>query len=91
MIVELLSWIILGGIAGWVSSMIAGTNAEQGGVANIIVGIIGAFIGGLILRLFGGSGGDLGNFSPTSLLTAILGATILLYVLRGFRRGTYRE
>lgn len=86
---ELIAWIVLGALAGWIASMIAGTNAEQGGIANIIVGIIGAFIGGLVLRLFGGTG--VTGFNLPSLLTAVLGAVILLYVIKGFRRSTYRE
>lgn len=86
----IISWIVLGALAGWLASMIAGTNARMGGLANIIVGIIGAFIGGLVMRLFGAEGAVSG-FNLSSLLTAILGAVILLYVLKGFRRSTYRE
>lgn len=52
----ILVWIILGGIAGWIASIIMGTNAEQGIVGNVIIGVIGAFIGGLIANLIGGDG-----------------------------------
>ena len=78
-------WIILGGIAGWIASMITGSDARVNGFMNVIVGIIGAFIGGLILRLFGAGTSGL---SLASLLTAILGAVILLSVVRAFRRGS---
>lgn len=80
----ILAWIILGGIAGWVASMIAGNNGEQGVIGNIIVGIIGAFIGGFIFSLLGGEG--VSGFNLWSLLVAIAGATLLLFIIRGFRR-----
>jgi uncharacterized membrane protein YeaQ/YmgE (transglycosylase-associated protein family) len=83
MVWAVISWIILGALAGWIASMIMGTNEEQGGAGNIIVGIIGAVVGGLVVRLFGGEG--VTGFNLGSLLTAILGAVILLALLRGFR------
>lgn len=79
---ELIAWIVLGAIAGWIASIITGT--EEGLVGNIVVGIIGAFIGGLVVRLFG-SAQPTGLNLP-SLLTAILGAVILLSLLKGVRR-----
>jgi uncharacterized membrane protein YeaQ/YmgE (transglycosylase-associated protein family) len=81
---DIVAWVILGAAAGWIASIVTRTDEEQGGVGNVIVGIIGAFIGGLIVRLFGGSAPT--GFSLPSLLTAILGAVVLLYVIRGFRR-----
>lgn len=84
---EFVAWIVLGALAGWIASMITGTNAEQGAIGNIVVGIIGAFVGGLLLRLFGTGNSDLGTFNLSSLLTAIVGATALLWVMKGFRRG----
>jgi uncharacterized membrane protein YeaQ/YmgE (transglycosylase-associated protein family) len=80
----IVGWIILGGLAGWIASMITGTNARVNGFMNVVVGIIGAFIGGLVLRLFGSS---TSGVSLASLLTAILGAVILLSIVRAFRRG----
>jgi uncharacterized membrane protein YeaQ/YmgE (transglycosylase-associated protein family) len=79
-----LAWIILGAAAGWIASLIAGTDAEQGWLGNIIVGIIGAFIGGLVVQLFGGNTAT--GFNLASLLTAVLGAVILLSLIKGFRR-----
>lgn len=82
---EVIAWIVLGALAGWIASIITGTNAQQGMLGNIVVGIVGAFIGGLVLRLFGVQPAT-GGFTLGSLLTAILGATILLYLMRGLRR-----
>lgn len=79
----IISWVILGALAGWIASMIMRTDSEQGGLMNIVVGIIGAVIGGFVIRLFGGDG--VTGLNLGSLLTAILGAIILLAVLRGFR------
>ena len=81
---SIIAWIILGLIAGWVASLI--TNSREGMVMNIVVGIIGAFIGGLVLNLFG-TGGVSGLNLP-SLLTAVLGAVILLAIVRAFRHSS---
>lgn len=80
---NILAWIILGAAAGWIASMIAGTNAEQGALANIIVGIIGAFLGGWVFSLLGGNG--VTGFNFYSLFVAIVGAVILLFIIRLFR------
>jgi len=86
MLWTIISWIILGALAGWIASMITGTNARVNGVMNVVVGIIGAFIGGLILQLFGVQTPS--GFSLASILTAILGAVILLSLVRAFRHDT---
>lgn len=78
---NIIVWIIFGGIAGWVASKIMNTDAEQGLVGNVVVGIIGALIGGYIIRLFTGSD-QLDTFSIGGLLTAILGAVILLFLVK---------
>jgi uncharacterized membrane protein YeaQ/YmgE (transglycosylase-associated protein family) len=78
----IVSWIILGALAGWIASMITG--AREGGLMNIVVGIIGAIIGGLVLQLLGANPPS--GFNLASLLTAILGAVILLSLVRAFRR-----
>lgn len=77
---SILVWIIFGALAGWIASMIMGTNAQQGAIANIVVGIVGAFIGGLIMQLFGQSG--VNGFNLYSILVAILGAVALLWIYR---------
>ena len=80
------TWIVLGALAGWIASIITGTSARVNGVMNIVVGIIGAFIGGLVLQLLGAS--TTTGFNMASLLTDILGAVILLSLVRAFRRNT---
>jgi uncharacterized membrane protein YeaQ/YmgE (transglycosylase-associated protein family) len=85
MIMNLIAWIILGGIAGWLASLIMNTDAEQGPVANIVVGIIGAFIGGFVVQWLTGTA--VGGFNLMTLLTAVLGAVILLAVLKLFHHG----
>ena len=79
----IIAWIVLGALAGWIASMIAGTNQEQGAIANIIVGILGAFVGGFIVSLFGGNG--ITGFNLSSFLVALLGAVVLLFVYRAVR------
>lgn len=86
MLWQIITWIVIGGVAGWIASMITGTDARVSGVMNVVVGIIGAFIGGLILQLLGA--GTPTGFNLASLLTAILGAVILLSLVRAFRRDT---
>jgi uncharacterized membrane protein YeaQ/YmgE (transglycosylase-associated protein family) len=76
----IIGWIVLGGLAGWVASMIAGTNARQGMLGNIIFGIIGAFVGGFIFNLLGGSG--VTGFNFWSFFVALVGAVVLLFIWR---------
>jgi uncharacterized membrane protein YeaQ/YmgE (transglycosylase-associated protein family) len=80
----IITWIILGGLAGWIASMMTGTNTQVNGWMNVAVGIIGAFIGGLALQLLGVNVSN--GFNLGSLLTAVLGAAILLLLVRAFRR-----
>lgn len=80
----ILGAIIIGGLAGWVASMIMKTDASMGMVANIVVGIIGAFIGDLLWRLVFDAQGTTG-FSFRSFLVALLGAVLLLFIVRMFR------
>ncbi len=81
---EILIWIVFGALVGWVASLIMGTDANQGALANIIVGIIGAIIGGFVARQFGGSG--VTGFNMSSFLVALLGAVTLIGVLKLFSR-----
>jgi uncharacterized membrane protein YeaQ/YmgE (transglycosylase-associated protein family) len=86
----LLAWIIIGGIAGWLASLfVRGTGL--GLLGDIVVGIIGAFIGGLVMSLFGFGG--FAGFNIYSLIVAFIGAVILLFIVklvagRGTRRTT---
>jgi uncharacterized membrane protein YeaQ/YmgE (transglycosylase-associated protein family) len=83
-LLTIILWIVLGGLAGWVASMIMGRDAQMGLVANIIVGIVGAFLGGLLMNLIGTTG--VTGFNLWSLLVAILGAVVLLFVVGAVRR-----
>ncbi len=80
----IISWLILGALAGYIASLVVGTNDRQGIGGDIVVGIVGAVIGGLVARLFGYDVTE-GALNLPSVLTAIVGAVILLFVLRGFR------
>jgi uncharacterized membrane protein YeaQ/YmgE (transglycosylase-associated protein family) len=84
-------WIIVGGIIGWVASIIMRTNSRQGLLLDIVVGIVGAFVAGVVLTpLFGISTINQNNFSPPALLVSLMGAIILLAVVSLFRRGFRR-
>lgn len=89
MLWNIIVWIILGALAGWIGSIIMRTDAQQGGLANIIIGIIGAFIGGWVVSLFGIDVAT-GALTWESILTAILGAVILIGILNLVRRGSVR-
>jgi uncharacterized membrane protein YeaQ/YmgE (transglycosylase-associated protein family) len=76
---SIISWIIIGAVAGWIASMIMGRNARMGWLANIIVGIVGALIGGFVWGLITGSN-FVATFSLGTLLVAIVGAIVLLAI-----------
>jgi uncharacterized membrane protein YeaQ/YmgE (transglycosylase-associated protein family) len=76
----IIGWIIIGGLAGWVASKIMKTDAQQGIILNIVVGIIGALLGGFLLGLFGMDMEGAGLIA--SFLTALLGACVLLFVVK---------
>ncbi|MDB5842288.1 MAG: GlsB/YeaQ/YmgE family stress response rane protein [Herminiimonas sp.] len=84
-------WIVVGGILGWIASMIMKTDAQQGMILNIVVGIVGALVGGWLLApLFGTGTINQNDFSIGSLLVSLLGAVILLAIVNLFRRGSPR-
>ena len=80
-------YLIVGGIAGWLASMLMKTDAQQGIILNIVVGIIGGFLGGWLLPMVGL---DLGAGWIGFLITALIGAIVLLAIVNLFRRGSVR-
>ena len=89
--INFIVWIIVGGLLGWIASMIMRTDAQQGPLLNIVVGIVGAFLGGLLLApLFNTGTINQNDFSISGLLVSLLGAIILLAIVNLFRRGSVR-
>jgi uncharacterized membrane protein YeaQ/YmgE (transglycosylase-associated protein family) len=87
----LLITLIIGGIIGWLASIIMKTNAQQGALMNVIVGIVGSMLGGwLISPLLGAGTINDKDFSLGGLLVSLIGAVILLAIVNLFRRGKVR-
>ncbi|MFC3550712.1 GlsB/YeaQ/YmgE family stress response membrane protein [Lysobacter cavernae] len=88
----LIIWLIIGGVIGWLASLIMKTDGQQGIFLNVIVGIVGAFLGGWLGGLLGIGGGEIndGNFSVSGLLMSLVGAIVLLAIVNLFRRGRVR-
>ncbi|GGC14479.1 GlsB/YeaQ/YmgE family stress response membrane protein [Pseudoduganella buxea] len=84
-------WIVIGGIIGWLASLVMKTDAQQGMFLNVVVGIVGALLGGWLLSpLFGTGTINADDFSPLSLLVSFLGAVILLAIVNLVFRGRAR-
>ncbi len=86
----IISWIVLGALAGWVASIIMRNNPRMGAFANVAVGIIGAFIGGFIMNLIGANA-DVTGFTLESFLVALLGSVILLAIINLIRKGSVTD
>lgn len=84
-------WLLLGGVIGWVASMVMKTDGQQGIILNVVVGVVGAMLGGwLISPLVGVGTINQDNFSLPSMAVSLVGALILLAIVNLFRRGTAR-
>jgi uncharacterized membrane protein YeaQ/YmgE (transglycosylase-associated protein family) len=84
-------WLVVGGVIGWLASMLMKTDGQQGIVLNVVVGIVGAMLGGWFISPLVGVGTiNQDNFSLPSLLVSFLGAAILLAIVNFFRRGSAR-
>ncbi|GAA4357013.1 GlsB/YeaQ/YmgE family stress response membrane protein [Variovorax defluvii] len=88
---NLIIWLVVGGLIGWVASMIMNTNAQQGAILNVIVGIVGSLLGGwLVAPLLGSGTVNQNDFSVSGLLASLIGAVILLAIVNMVRRGRVR-
>lgn len=88
---NLIILLIVGGVIGWVASLIMRTDAQQGVLLNVVVGIVGALLAGfLITPLIGGASITDGPISITTILISLLGAIVLLGIVNLFRRGSVR-
>lgn len=81
---EIILWIVFGALIGWVASVIMKTDADQDTLLNVIIGIIGAVIGGFLMNTFGQTG--ISGFNLYSFLVSLLGAIILISIVKIFRR-----
>jgi uncharacterized membrane protein YeaQ/YmgE (transglycosylase-associated protein family) len=90
--INFIVWLLVGAAIGWLASMVMRTDAQQGGLLNIVVGIVGAMLGGFLLPLLGFGGSNINNndFSLSGLLVAFVGAVILLAIVNLMRRGRVR-
>jgi uncharacterized membrane protein YeaQ/YmgE (transglycosylase-associated protein family) len=90
--INFLLWLVFGALVGWLASMVMKTDAQQGTLMNIVVGIVGAFIGGLVFNLAGFSGTNINDsaFSLSSLVVSFIGAVILLGIVNMMKRGQVR-
>ena len=88
---NIIIWLIVGGIIGWLASVIMKRDSQQGLILNVVVGIVGSFLGGFLLAPMLGSGtANTGDFSVVGLLASLGGAVILLLLVNLFTRGRAR-
>jgi len=80
----ILLWIVFGGLAGWIASIIMKTDSQQGIILNVIVGIVGAMLGGWVMSMIGETG--VTGFNLYSFLVALLGSVILIFAVKTLRR-----
>ena len=86
----ILIWLIVGGVVGWLASIVMRTNAQQGILLNVVVGIVGAVLAGIFISPFVGVGSINDGLSAGSFLVSLLGAIVLLGIVNLFRRGSVR-
>lgn len=87
---NIIIWLIMGGIVGWLASLIMKTSGQQGIIMNIVVGIVGALIGGWLFGPMLGAASIGEGFDFMSFIVALLGAIVLLAIINFIRRGTAR-
>jgi uncharacterized membrane protein YeaQ/YmgE (transglycosylase-associated protein family) len=83
--IGILGWVIIGALAGWAGSKVMGTDARQGGIANVFIGIVGALLGGFVAqRVFGANLGNNGYL--TSFGVALLGSCLVIFGWKSLSR-----
>jgi uncharacterized membrane protein YeaQ/YmgE (transglycosylase-associated protein family) len=88
---NILLWLVIGGVIGWLASLVMRTDGQQGILLNIVVGVVGALLGGWLISPMVGAGTiNSGDLSLASLGVSFLGAVILLAIVNLFRRGRVR-
>ena len=88
---NLIIWLIVGGILGWLASIVMRRDAQQGILLNVVVGIVGAFLGGFLLSPLLGAGTiNMNDFSVMGVGVCVVGAVILLAIVNLFKRGSVR-
>jgi uncharacterized membrane protein YeaQ/YmgE (transglycosylase-associated protein family) len=88
---NLIVWLVIGGVVGWLASLVMRTDAQQGILLNIVVGIVGALIAGWFISPLVGAGTiNAGNFSLAGLLVSLVGSILLLALVNLVRRGAVR-
>lgn len=80
----IISWLIIGGLAGWLASIFTGNDKKMGLGRNLLVGIIGGFIGGFLFNIIGGHG--VTGFNLWSLLVSFVGSVVLLWIINAFSK-----
>ena len=90
--INFILWLLFGALIGWLASMVMGRDAQQGAILNIVVGIVGAFLGGLIFSFLPGSSANIndGGFNLWSLIVSFIGAVVLLGIVNLATRGRVR-
>ena len=83
-------WLVVGGIVGWLASLVMKTDGQQGILLNVVVGIVGAFLGGLVISPLLGAGTINDGLTVMSFVVSLIGAIILLAIVNLFRRGRVR-
>jgi uncharacterized membrane protein YeaQ/YmgE (transglycosylase-associated protein family) len=86
----ILVWLIVGGLVGWVASIIMRTNAQQGILLNVLVGIVGAVLAGFFISPLVGVGTINDGLTAASFMVSLLGAVVLLAIVNVLRRGSFR-
>lgn len=89
--INFILWLLFGALVGWLASIVMRTDAQQGALLNIVVGIVGAFLGGLLFSFLGFNGANINDgFSLYSLVVSLIGAIVLLGIVNLFTRGRVR-